>query len=132
MNICNVKNLNTSLNGDITGMVPVVVNGKTHEARIRIKTKYDEDVGFEEYFEDTIYGEDEVKEMSERLRCNMAMIALVIVEVTVDGIDGSDSLGGCWIESPDDLYCAVNEHEMIDSAIEECQKNVENFLKKFA
>lgn len=132
MNICDIKNLDVLLNGDITGTVPVVVNGKTHEARIRMRTEYDEDINFEEYFEGTIYEEDEIKKMEEKLRCNMAMIAIVIVEVTLEGIEGSDNLGGCWIESPDDFYCVINEYEMIDNAIEECQKNVENFLKKFA
>lgn len=44
------------------------------------------------------------------------MITDIIVNISALGIEGHDSLSGCYIGSPDDVQMYLNEHNMIEAA----------------
>lgn len=52
------------------------------------------------------------------------MIGYVRVEATAVGCEGVDSIGGCYIESPDDINQVIADHGMVVNACSDLEKNI--------
>jgi hypothetical protein len=90
-----------------------VLNGKEVDATITISTEHDEDFDLS----DIDFENDQDKTRFERkLARNELEPVYILVEISALGETESDSLGRCFVTSPEDLDSYVSDHNMIEDA----------------
>lgn len=76
---------------------------------------------------DDIIGDAENKEeLEEKIASGRLFIGVVEVKASFGNFTGTDCLGGCYIESSQDIDDAIENYAMIDEAITELKNEIVN------
>lgn len=102
-----------------TKQVTFSFQGKEHKLTARILVS-DDELDFE------AYGLSESQ--LEAIESGACSVMNVIVEVSLGGLKGIDSLGGVFVFSPEDVDQAIRDHGMIENALEDLKARLEDLL----
>ncbi len=108
----------------------IKVNGQDVMAKVQAYCDYDDLT-----LDDVIGDAEDRAELERKINRGDLMIAIIWIEATALGCSGSDSLGGCYISSPQDVDQTIADYSMIANACAELERNIidqTNTLKPFA
>lgn len=97
-------------------------NGKNLEVNVLVEAFYDWDY-------DASMDDDET---IEKIENGSLTLAVIIVTASFEGVEGSDSLGGCLIGKERDVLEYAQDHDMVANALKELENNLTSLMEKLA
>ena len=114
------------------GKTSIVINDKSHSVSVKVWCEQD-DLPPSEWIDDNeVASEVQKDEWRQKLESGNAMIGVCFVDVHCNGIEGTDSIGGSFVEKHQDFVDIVNDNALIDQALSDLRSNIEDTLKAFA
>lgn len=111
---------------------PIKVNEQTVDAEITIEV-HEDDHG--DLLDQDFENEEQRRAYEEKVRSGEVFAGYVVVTARAEGLEGSDSLGCCELK-PNNMFNSkpfeqsveyyVKEHSMVDTAIDELTKALQN------
>jgi hypothetical protein len=112
------------MNKHSTELKTIMINGKPLDVYVTVYCDHS-DLSL-----DDIIGDAEDRPSLERkINRGDLMLADIMVKVSALGFTGSDSLGGCYIEKPEDVAMYVTDHDMVNVAISDFKVQLSDAYK---
>lgn len=102
----------------------IKINDKTITVFVRIYCHQDDIC-----LDDIIGDSENREELEEKIASGRMFIGLIEVKASFFNFNGSDILGGCYIETSDDIDSTVEDYRMINNAIDDLETNLrDNYI----